>query len=327
VILNNREENRTATVSFPRKQESSDITRVLMAAVVISSFFLFPCDASAVVVFVKNSDDPIIGYLVSESDTQIEINSVLSDGRIRKRVIRRSDIEDIVITVAKEKLSALSPDNAQGYRNYADQLARSKQDPEARDAAMRLYLIAIHLDPATHARSSFLALIKLARTPLEERQFRALAFLFDSAADPSLLRAAKQKALPASNAEARQQLLSAIRLLRRGKSSDARRFLTLPAVRAELSQHETVFTLAEFQTAASQAILSQDNLRKIISLELILDQSNDAPEPSAEPVLGSSWGDNVLGDGVRPLTPLKLETVTEFDPRESKYTDGEWSVP
>src|SRR5205085_4813507 len=101
---------------------------------------------------------------------------------------------------------------------YAEELRARRRDPEARDMALRLYLISASLDREHLGRAGLLGMISLARSPDEERKFRAALHLIDPRA-PLAVHAA---AAPAGDTAAPQELLRALRLLRTGKGTTAR---------------------------------------------------------------------------------------------------------
>ena len=94
---------------------------------------------------------------------------------------------ELMITVLPERLAELDPARPQSYLEYAEELAEKRRDPEARDAAMRLFAIAAARGESKVRHSALLGLIELARSPQEERRFRAAAYLHDPAHDLSLL--------------------------------------------------------------------------------------------------------------------------------------------
>src|SRR5688500_3779674 len=121
--------------------------RKLIIALVIGLIALAASPAAAVVVYRRGATEPVVGYLVRESEQEVVLRLSLEAGKSEDVTIRKSDIEELLYTVDAARLSALDPARPQEYREYADELAEKKLDPEARDAAMRLYLIAAWLDP------------------------------------------------------------------------------------------------------------------------------------------------------------------------------------
>src|SRR6185295_19335283 len=158
---------------------------LVMTFLVAALWFVQP--AFAVVVYKKGSNKPIAGYLVRQNGNEVVVRDESSSG-LKEIVIPRSEIEDFIETVSAERLAALSPSRPQEYREYAEELAEKKLDPEARQTAVRLFQIAAWLDPAKTGRGALLGLVSVARPGEEEARFRAAAYLFDPRHDKALLR-------------------------------------------------------------------------------------------------------------------------------------------
>ncbi len=177
--------------------------------------------AMGVIIFLKGQEDPIRGYAVRENEHVVVLAQLMSDGTTQERTVSRSEIEDLIKTVSAERLEALQPENADRYREYAEELAEKSKDPDAQLAAIRLFLIAAHLEPQRLGRSCLLALVPLARGAAEQRRFRAMAYLLDSTHDPSVLTMSLETTTRPRGPEPPQAefLLRALRLLRQGKSA------------------------------------------------------------------------------------------------------------
>ena len=90
----------------------------------------------------KNSNQPVMGYLVRQDERTVVVRQPLADGKSREVPFSRSNIDELIITVSPERLAALDPARPEMYREYAEELAEKQRDPEARDMARRLYAIA-----------------------------------------------------------------------------------------------------------------------------------------------------------------------------------------
>jgi hypothetical protein len=274
--------------------------------------------ALAVTIFERGKAEPTRGRLVRQSPTFVTIAEVLADGAQRERTIPRDQIEDLIDPISVERLEELSPDKPQAYRNYAEELAEKRVDPDAQAAAIRLYLMAAWLDPDNLAKSSLLGMTALARSPDEERKFRAMAYLYDPDHDRRLLRATARRTPPAEPSEARDGLLRALKLRRQGNRRGALLNLGRPGVQEELQKHSEILTRDEFL----QVGLSDSLLRKIVAVELALESGETTggdPSPAWSQIVGSA--------GAVPVPSLRLETLTEFDPRLCVYRDGKWVAP
>ncbi len=283
-----------------------------------------PC--RGVIVFQKNKDEPIRGFLIHEDGVSIEVHEHLPSGEIRKHVLPRIVIDDIVRAVDSERLAALTPGAPDDYRSYAEDLAVKTEDPEARVMAIRLYLIAAYLDPDELGRSCLLGMAGLARTPDEERAFHAMAFSLDADHDPALLKAPKVTASAYTGLKAidRQALRTAVRLLRSGKMAEAERYFSRPAVRAAATYYSHVISEAEYQEAVRvEGRLSDRLLRKFLTLELTLSDTEATETTDKSPAV-APWSQLIARDDTAPITPRSLLAITEFDPRKSVYQEGKW---
>ena len=113
---------------------------------------------------------------------------LLPDGKEKIKDYELSKI-DIIYQIDVERLKKLDKNDPKAYYDYAEELAdkKWKDDPEARDMARRLFLIAAYLDPRQFGRSALLSMIPLAGTEAEARRCRAMAFLLDPKGDDKVL--------------------------------------------------------------------------------------------------------------------------------------------
>ena len=280
--------------------------------------------SSAAVVLLKDRTEPVIGTLVRNDSDRVVIRSTDAEGKAREETFRRDQVEQVVPAYSVEHLATLEPARPAGYRDYAEELWARRRDPEARDMAIRLYLIAAWLDREHLGRSALLGLVSLARSPDEERKFRAALYVIDPRTPLEALQASPQTS--AVDTSAAQELLRAMRLLRTSKGTTARALVEKPAVAKLLESYSRLMTKAEFNAAVGQSILSPRELRQTLMLELEM-------ESLVHPALGTersatlAWGRELQGIGGQAVPSLALETLTEFDPRQCLYRDGKWQAP
>jgi hypothetical protein len=283
--------------------------------------------ARAVVVLQKGAQAPLFGYLVRQDATKVVIRLPVH-GALREAQIDRNQIEELIVTVDPERLTKLDPSQPKLYREYAEELAEKQRDPEARDAAIRLFAIAALEGDAKLRKSALLGLIALARSPAEERRFRAAAYLHDPEHDRSILQesAAATSQPGAPLASASPALLEAIQLARQGKSVGVRNLVDSEPLRKELQGPVTAHITREaLWTAAHARQLPDDNLAVLLRVELALDPAlaHFAAAPQEAAVVSWSQGEN----GLAPMPSLALDRITEFDPRESVFREGKWVRP
>lgn len=297
----------------------------------LAIFLLFGATSDpcwGVIVFQKNVDEPIRGFLIEENAVSIEVHEPLPSGDVREHILPRVAIDDIIRAVDPDRLTALKPDTPEGYRSYAEDLAVKTEDPEARAVAIRLYLIAAYLDPSGLGRSCLLGMAGLARTPAEEKAFRAMAFSLDPDHDPALLKSPKStvSSFTGIKANDREGLRIAVRLLRSGKLEDARRYFSRPPVQAAATYYSHIISESEYQEAIRAAgELGPRLLRKFLTLEIAL--STVSPVAVADDPSGfAPWSQLIARDETQPVRPQGFATLTEFDPSQSVFHDGKWHV-
>jgi hypothetical protein len=288
--------------------------------------------ADAVVVLKKGTTEPLIGYLVRQDASAVVLREVLADGTSRELTILRTQIDELVLTVSPERLAALDAAQPQQYREYAEELAEKARDPEAREAAIRLYHIAAFQGDEQLRRSALLGLAGLASSSSDERRYRAAAYLHDAEHPPALItrpsvvRAART---PAARAEL-AGLLGALRAIRQGRPSETRRFLNDAAAHEPLALLAEIITREQLQAlAATTRPLSDQALRQLLAAEIALESAlvegeAAAPLPAPAP---TAWSTAAGPGGLDPLPPLDLLHLTQFDPRASLYRDGKWVAP
>jgi hypothetical protein len=304
-----------------------------LLALALTAVFATPNVASAIVVLPKGSTRPVMGYVVREDDRAIVVREILPDGKPREQTFQRDQIDELLVTVSPERLAELDPASPQLYREYAEELAEKHRDPEARDMALRLYHMAAVLGDGSLRRGSILGLAALARSPQEERRFRAAAYLYDPDHDATVLAGdADARLAPGSTAkEPLTEILTALRLIRQGKGSQAKAVIDTPASREALAGLAKIITAEELLAADMAKSVSDEQLSKLLRAELAIERSlSSRPAGGAADdfaLAPASWTAAVKSHGLSPLPPLALETLTEFDPRACLFRDGKWVRP
>jgi hypothetical protein len=219
----------------------------------------------------------------------------------------------------------LDPKRPGDYRDYAEELAEKRRDPDALDMSLRLYLIAAYLAPERLGRSSLLGMAALARNSEEEARFRAMAFLLDPDRDVGLLKQseAEARSTQVPDEKARILALKVVQAMRRGERRTARTRAKSLQVRAVLDFYADLITYDEFMEV--QEPVPPQMLHRLLKLELLLSADHeDAAQDGAQSP--SAWSQVVSRDGTAPIRGLSLQTLTEFNPRECVYRDGVWKT-
>jgi len=173
--------------------------------------------AAARAVVVDDGGVRVGGYLVRKDEGKLTMRVRMADGT-EKTV--EYDLTKVKVEheIDRKRLEGLSKAEPRKYREYAEELAAQKDDPEARDMAMRLFLIAAYLDPRKHGHNSLVRMSALANTTAEARRCRAMAYLLDPKGDAGVLKAeAAKQALPRAQAGALEDFLKALHGYRTGQ--------------------------------------------------------------------------------------------------------------
>ncbi len=223
--------------------------------------------AAAVIIYVKEQAQPIRGYFVSENEQAVILLEVRPDGSTAERSIPRSQIEDLIRSVSEQRLSELDPSKPDAYREYAEELAEKRKDPDAQQTSIRLFQIAAVLDPERLGRSCLLGMVPLARTTEEQRRFRAMAYLLDPAHDTSLLQTVTQPSAnaPSSTLDEKQAefLLKSLRMLRQGKRKEALAHARRSKLEERLPLLTEAITYLEFEKACRPACPDCDRGKQV----------------------------------------------------------------
>jgi hypothetical protein len=188
---------------------------------VLAVGLVFTSLASAILI--ETNAGRVGGFVVNDDGTSLKVRIPGPDGKDTYGEYPRANIK-VIHELDVKRLEGLSRASPKAYRDYADELASHKADPEARYYAMRLYLIAARLAPAELGSSCLLRMSTLAGTPAEARRCRAMAFLLDPKADAKILDTEAAKPAPPSPLPARalDDFTKAMQLFRRGQIQMAR---------------------------------------------------------------------------------------------------------
>lgn len=182
---------------------------------IIILVFVVPLPAWSVIIKTKDGQE-YKGQLVKDETLKVTIKL---QGSNTEKTFYRFDVVEMIQAVKPKELEKFKPENPKGYYDYAMDLLSQQEDPEARDAALRLFLISAYLEPVKLGHGSLLKMSDLARTSEEARTFRAMAYLLDVVSDKSILK--KVSKAVNEDTKAREAFLKALEFLRRGKTKEA----------------------------------------------------------------------------------------------------------
>ncbi|PQO43048.1 hypothetical protein [Blastopirellula marina] len=305
--------------------------RTLILSLTLGS--LAPAAADAAVVLLRNDADPVAGYVESRSGGVLRLRIPQGPGKYLTQEIPLTDVAEVLETVSPSRLAELKPDDPNGYRNYAEELAQKKVDPEARETALRLFLIAAKLDPDRLGRSSLLGMTAIARSQEEAHRFQAMAYLLDPEHDVQLIqkRHSAQLASPERVDEWTGLIITGLRKLRAGDSRSARAILkradiekAFDSIVAEITYDECISILNRKCPGCETGKIPSPLMRKLVLAELaLLPETHDSSDTDSVP----EWSELTAAENHKPIVALTLETITEFDPSHSVYRRNQWEAP
>jgi hypothetical protein len=170
------------------QEETMHATRLGLALAIGLYFSTSP--ASAILID-TGTDKPVGGFVISDDGTILKLRVPTKDGRDFIQTFDRAKIKiKIIHKVDVQRLEGLSPDNPLRYFFYAEQLAHYKEDPEARERAKQLYVIAAKLkqEEKEFVSQCLRGMSELADTETERRKYLALAVLLDPKVDEKILK-------------------------------------------------------------------------------------------------------------------------------------------
>ena len=305
------------------------------------------------------------GFLVEENEKELTIKTISSDGKATETKYVRSKIK-IVHKVDRTKLAGLTPEKPNAYRELADALAKNANDPEARELARRLYLIAAHRTTGKVRRDCLLGMCDVANGSAEARRIRAVAFMLDPERDPKIL-----KRKPNTSNLAWDDFRIVLRAVRNGKVDGALKVAEKPGVAECFAAVPDFLSIHRFQEMCEKmrcdcgakgsidcpqcmvkgkvklrSCPNCSNRRNVVcpdcdgrgvakeltsaQLRLILQTELRLEKMKAKldkSSRGSSWSTPLSNQQVTPVRELSLDSVTEIDPKKCVYRDGKWVTP
>lgn len=289
-------------------------------ALLLASTFTLNADT----LFLKTGQR-IFGVVVEQNTTTIVFDEWQDGTAARRQTYSRSDVTTLVVSASPATLQKLNPNQPRAYWELAELLLPQRQDPVTRELTIRLLIIALHYGNDSLRTSCFEGLIELARTADEMKRFRALAHVM--APDKNWLQPVPSQANdngPKSLTGQRQrECYNAIRNLRLGNRSAVLSYLSNPRQVAEdLAGFKHICTPAELNRWAAAPDLKTAWIGKLLEIELTL--ASEAPV--TDPALTNHWSYlSAWSEG--PFEAASVQTVTEFDPKQSLFRNGQWTRP
>lgn len=284
-------------------------------------------------IFLKDGDT-IFGRFVSEDEQSIHFSQRTDVfGEYQTVVIEKSQIAEMVVNIDPVLLEKLDPDQPNEYRDLAEELMTQKTDPEARDLAMRLFVLAIQYGDSKIHASCFSGLIYLSNDQDEEKQIRALANIMVPQANQSWLSPVESSSSNRVETDDRagqlHQLAEALKQLRSEQRREAAVTLSKPWMDDVMLPFSVICDGNQLRSWAMAAELETESLARILELEIAiaqqLDRTGNAVEINSQPSAADrqDWSKlAVSGKPIRP--PATLANLTRFDPGKPWFRNGQW---
>ena len=243
------------------------------------------------------------------------------------RVFPRDEVVALVTNIDVSRLANLNPGNLEAYRDYAEELASQSKDMQARDLAIRLFLIVAYgsNQEGTQQRSSALRnsairnLQALSRNEAERRAFAQLAFLYQ-VADLRLAERAGQQEPDLSDAM-KSRLLFLLTAVRSRNMDLARQLKDQPLFAQAWERWSTTCSWDELARIIEQGGPSSIQLKRLLKMEVDLLTGQDTHLPGKR---ADSWAVQAVDHDHRAELIPKFLNVTEYDPRQAVFVDGRW---
>lgn len=320
------------------------------ASALLATLVSAPASIRGVIIELKDGHR-IGAKILKENAAQLVIIEHGPGGVAEERTLERKLVERIIQTIDPKRLEELKPTAPEAYREYAEEIAPKKNDPEARELALRLYLIAAYHDRKNLGRSCLRAMAELAETPEESRRYQAMAFALDpqrQGTEPKIepFAVLNGSAASSENEVSSNDFLRCLRAFRDQKAREAAILAKKPASAQGFVRYRDVLTREAFLEACASRMTPQsmtaDQARREEAVSLAVQRVEAREIARGIPVdklnIGGaagaagdkdheSWSLSAYSRGLAPVRPLDLETIANYDPRESLYRAGRWVKP
>ena len=270
--------------------------------------------------------EPVIGRILTQTEQSIRIET---EGPSGSPSVVEIPVEKILLVLPAEDpkvLEKLEPGRWADYRDVADDLAARKQDPDAITTAMRLLLIVAYHGEGQQREGALSSLIGLARNPQEQRKLEAIAVRYGNrpAPAPDAPRILITTQGP-SDAE-RNELLAAVRAIRRGKAEDARRRLAASNLNAAYEKLGAPLPWSRLESYARNRPTTPNALSELASLEAIL-LGALSTTPRNVPSQDREVWEQITRGSLPAWHDVDWFDVLSFDPRDCLFREGKWRRP
>jgi len=286
---------------------------------VLLAIIFAPFDAArADTIWLDGKSSPMFG-IVESSDDQSIVFKKTSDGSTFESVtISKDRISSVVVNFDAQRLSSLVHGRWQPWQDYAEELHSQKQDPVARNLAIRLLVIVADNAKETRQRNAALNdLISLARNAAERENLLTLRYLETGQKRPEK-QVGQTTNLPSPESrEAAVKLVRSIRLRR-----DVSQQLASEQLKETVSAFKQVCSWQELIKIANSNRIDAQGLHRLVALELELRMAGE--ESKASNTTGGSWHLQANRISNKTISLPTIGSATGFDPDENRFVDGRW---
>lgn len=288
--------------------------------------FLSTGSTSADAIVLQGQAEPVIGRILTQTEQSIRIET---QGPSGSSSVVEIPVEKILLVLPAEDpkvLEKLEPGRWADYRDVADDLAARKQDPDAITTAMRLLLIVAYHGEGQQREGALSSLIALARNPQEQRKLEAIAVRYGNRPAPATDAPRTLITTQGPSDAERNELLAAVRAIRRGEADDARRRLASSSLNAAYEKLGAPLPWSRLESYARNRPTSPNALSELASLEANLlgafpTRSRNAPSEDRE-----VW-EQITRGSLPAWHEVDWFDVLSFDPRDCLFREGKWRRP
>ena len=297
--------------------------KCLVCLLVLAAMVVQRRSSLADVVWVRGEDQPRYGWVLMQDDQKVVFRPV-GEAETRQEEFDRTAIEMLVVNFDRRRLENLSPENFADYRDYAEELTAQKNDPVARELAVRLYIIAAAGSNDEVRQSSLKGLVALAENDQQRQKWTTLRRLHETGG-----RVSQQPASTLSDTitpDERRQALKVVRMIRQGNGLEAARLLRQPAAKKAFRHWTHICSVDELTRISllNRPTLSQ--LHQLLSIELSI-VNNQSKTRITEESQARSWGEYAQAKSTIAGVMPSFRTATRFDPGNSIFRAGRWLKP
>lgn len=259
--------------------------------------------------------------------------------------IPREQISSLRINFDEARLGQLAPSDFRQYIEFAEELAAEKIDPVARRLAQRLYFYAAFSQDANIRRSALLGLASLENDETRKRRIDRYLLLKMGYGSKSVIQPSEIESWSAQDG---RLMLSLVKAIRRGQNQAAINLLRTaseaetPEPESQTNHRDTFakwgssITLDELDRLARSNTLNEFELRKLLSIELQIEQvlRQAKPDTKRKPLVltNKTWAEQASqvapSSSVLPsIAELVGPALSGIDVRANVYRNGGWKHP